>query len=169
MASSSVTEAGKTSSTASSSGAAKKKPSTSDSNEALRGLNMDQFLKLMITELQNQDPLNPMENADILQQLNQIRSIGATDKLTSTLDSVLLGQTLANASGLVGKEILALGKDGKDVRGMVEGVSIVDNQPMMRIKGQLIGLANIREIVPPAEEQTTSDDEEPLPEAEPTS
>ena len=45
----------------------------------------------MITELQNQDPLNPMDNTQMLEQINQIRQIGATDKLTSTLDSVLLG------------------------------------------------------------------------------
>ena len=44
--------------------------------------NLDDFLKLMIAELQNQDPLDPMENSEMLQQLSQMRSIGATDKLT---------------------------------------------------------------------------------------
>src|SRR6476619_6266517 len=77
-------------------------------NDALRGLDMDQFLKLMIAELQNQDPLKPMENSEILQQISQIRDIGATDKMTSTLDAVLLEQNLSAASAMIGKQIHGL-------------------------------------------------------------
>ena len=52
---------------------------------------MNTFLKLMITELQQQDPLNPMDNKDMLNQIAQIRAVGASDQLTKTLNSVLLG------------------------------------------------------------------------------
>ena len=84
------------------------------SNDALRDLDMDEFLKLMITELQNQDPLNPFENNEILQQISQIREIGATGKLTETLDAVLLGQNLTSATSMIGKTIEALSDDAQD-------------------------------------------------------
>ena len=45
----------------------------------LKDLDIDQFLKLMVTELTNQDPLNPMDNTQLVQQIGEIRQISATD------------------------------------------------------------------------------------------
>jgi len=94
------------------------------SSGGLNDASLDDFLKLMIAELQNQDPLDPMQNSEMLQQLNQIRSIGATDQLTETLQSVLIGQNLATASGMIGKEIGALTDDGNNITGVVERISV---------------------------------------------
>ena len=58
--------------------------SQSNTDDALRGLGMDDFLKLMITQMQNQDPLDPMSNSEMLQQISQIRAIGATAELSET-------------------------------------------------------------------------------------
>jgi flagellar basal-body rod modification protein FlgD len=90
------------------------------SSSSLNDANLDDFLKLMIAELQNQDPLDPMKNSEMLQQLNQIRSIGATDQLTKTLQSVLIGQNLTTASHLLGKQISALADSGENVTGVVD-------------------------------------------------
>ena len=70
-----------------------------DQVKSINGLNMDHFLKLMITELQNQDPLDPLSNAEILQQIGQIREIGATEQLSDTLEAVLLSQNVSSATG----------------------------------------------------------------------
>ena len=50
---------------------------------------------------QSQDPLDPMDNDQMLNQISQLRSIGATDKLTNTLDSVLLGQNITSSTALI--------------------------------------------------------------------
>src|SRR3989304_7873385 len=84
-------------------------------HNTLNDLKLDTFLKLMITELQNQDPLNPMENDKMLAQISEMRQIGATDKLTSTLDSVLLGQNIASATNLIGAEVDAISDDNQKV------------------------------------------------------
>lgn len=121
----------------------------------LRDVDMDQFLKLLIAQLQNQDPLSPMDNSEMLQQISQIREISATNKLSDTLDSVLLGQNLSTASGLIGKEVFALTDDAQDVRGKVDRVSVVTSGAdgetrtlRVHIGEQSIGLKNIREIIP---------------------
>ena len=67
---------------------------------ALNNLDLDSFLDLMIAELQNQDPLNPLENDQLLAQISQIREIGATDRLSQTLDSVLAGSSSASYCSL---------------------------------------------------------------------
>jgi flagellar basal-body rod modification protein FlgD len=121
-----------------------------DRNDALRGLDMDQFLKLMISELQNQDPLNPMENTEILQQISQMREIGATSKLTDTLDAVLLGQNLTSATSMIGKTVEALSEDAETVRGVVDRVTVTAGDPRLHIGDQEIKLKNVKEVLPAA-------------------
>ena len=122
--------------------------SATDRNDALRNLDMDQFLKLMISELQNQDPLNPMENAEILQQISQIREIGATTRLTETLDAVLLGQNLTSATSMIGKTVQALSDDAKPVSGVVDRVTVTEGEPRLHIGDASIRLKNVKEVLP---------------------
>jgi flagellar basal-body rod modification protein FlgD len=118
-----------------------------DRNDALRDLDMDQFLQLMITELQNQDPLNPLENAEILQQISQIREIGATGRLTETLESVLLGQNLTSATSMIGKTVKALSDDAKEVSGLVDRVTVTEGEPRLHIGDKAIRLKNVKEVL----------------------
>lgn len=104
---------------------------------SLNELNIDNFLELMIAELQNQDPLNPMENSELLQQISQIREVGATDKLTQTLESVLLGQNVSSATSLIGQEVRALTENGTNVTGIVDRVNIVDGVPKLNLASEL--------------------------------
>ena len=122
--------------------------SQSNSKDRLQDLNVDQFLKLMIAELQNQDPLNPMDNAQMIQQIGEIRAVAATDKLSSTLTSVQLGQALASASSLIGKTIDGLADDQSDVKGKVDRVTVVDGVPKLHIGAASLDLTNVREILP---------------------
>jgi flagellar basal-body rod modification protein FlgD len=121
----------------------------------LRDVDIDQFLQLLIAQLQNQDPLSPMDNSEMLAQIGQIREISATNKLSDTLDSVLLGQNLSTASSLIGKEIFALTDDAEDVRGKVERVSVETSGSegetrtlRVHVVENSIKLKNIREIIP---------------------
>ncbi len=129
-------------------------PQSSTTGNDLRDVDLGQFLKLLITELQNQDPLDPMDNSEILQQLSQIREIGATNLLTETLQGIRDGQNLATASSLIGKEVVALTDSGQEVRGIVQRVSM-ETEPgesdirtlRVHIEGQAIQLDNIREVL----------------------
>ncbi|HEX5472673.1 MAG TPA: flagellar hook capping FlgD N-terminal domain-containing protein [Lacipirellulaceae bacterium] len=106
-------------------------PSTAD---AINDLDMSSFLKLMITELQQQDPLNPMDNKDMLDQIAQIRAVGASDQLTKTLNSVLLGQNITSATNLIGADITALTDDGQQISGVVSHIAIDQGVPKLHIE-----------------------------------
>jgi len=106
---------------------------SSSSASALNDVNVDDFLQLMITELQNQDPLNPLDNADLLAQISQIRSVGATEQLTETLGAVLLGQNISSATNLIGAQIEAITDDGQRVNGVVDRVSIANGEPKLHL------------------------------------
>lgn len=101
------------------------------SNNTLNDLDLDDFLHLMIAELQNQDPLNPLENDELIAQISQIREVGATEQLTETLNSVLLGQNIASATNLIGADVVALNDEGQRVSGNVRVVTISEGQPRL--------------------------------------
>ncbi len=74
----------------------------------------DRFLKLLVTQMQNQDPLNPMDNAQVTSQMAQISTVSGLDKLNTTISQMstlmLQAQSLQGAA-LVGKSVLVEGND----------------------------------------------------------
>jgi flagellar basal-body rod modification protein FlgD len=96
-------------------------------------LKSEDYIKLMVSELQNQDPLNPMDNAQMLQQVSQISSIQSTNTLTSSLTSLSLGQGLASASAMIGKGIIGKTEDGTTVQGIVDSASIKEGKPYLNV------------------------------------
>src|SRR3954469_10805352 len=108
--------------------------SSSASGNAINDIDMNTFLKLMITELQQQDPLNPMDNKDMLNQIAQIRAVGASDQLTKTLSSVLLGQNITSATNLLGADISAITDSGESITGIVNRVAIDKGVPKLHVE-----------------------------------
>jgi flagellar basal-body rod modification protein FlgD len=130
-------------------------PSSSNSSavHSLEDLDVDQFLQLMISELANQDPLNPMDNTQLVQQIGELRSIAASDQLTSTLQALQTQQSLTTASSLIGKRVSAISTDNENITGTVSSVSVeVDPENSakrtykVKVDGQTIDLQNVREV-----------------------
>lgn len=72
----------------------------------------DRFLKLLITQMRNQDPLNPLDNAQVTTQLAQINTARGIEKLSTTLNALLEafgGAQAFQAASLVGREVLVPG------------------------------------------------------------
>ena len=112
----------------------------------------DRFLKLLVTQLQNQDPMNPMENAELTTQLAQMSTVEGINNLNSSLSSLLEGyrssQTLQAAS-LVGRKVLAAG-DILTLQGAVAGggadLSSAADQVKVRIldaSGQVVRILDL--------------------------
>ena len=72
----------------------------------------DRFLKLLVTQMRNQDPLNPMDNAQVTTQLAQISTVSGIDKLNKSMEGMsqgLLATQSMQAGGLIGHGVLAPG------------------------------------------------------------
>lgn len=111
-------------------------------------LGLNTFLKLMVTQLNNQDPFKPMENGEFLGQIAQFGSVTGLEKLNQNFESlagsITSGQAL-QAGSLVGREVLApidtayLGPGGS-VRGQVH---LDQSSPEVKVRitdqvGQLV-------------------------------
>ncbi|TWT83408.1 Basal-body rod modification protein FlgD [Planctomycetes bacterium CA13] len=123
------------------------------SDDAFSGVDIDSFMKLLISELQNQDPLNPTDNSEMIQQIGQIREIGATDQLTQTLSSLSSSQELVTASSLIGRSVTGLADDASDVDGVVDRITVETNSDnnarsvKVHVGGKTMDIDNIREIL----------------------
>jgi flagellar basal-body rod modification protein FlgD len=96
-----------TNNTSAASGATNSKSNSTSTTDA-----SDRFLKLLVTQMQNQDPLNPMDNAQVTSQMAQINTVTGIDKLNTTItgmsNSFTQMQMLQGAS-LVGHGVLLEG------------------------------------------------------------
>ena len=88
----------------------------------------DRFLKLLTTQLQNQDPLNPMDNAELTSQLAQISTVEGIEKLNTTLEKMMASTTdgeVLQAAGMVGKSVMVAGSQMELTdAGAVSGVQL---------------------------------------------
>jgi len=75
----------------------------------------DKFMTLLVTQLQNQDPLNPMDNAQMTSQLAQLQTVTGVNKLNTTLESLqssYKSSEAMQATNLIGRGVLV---DGNNV------------------------------------------------------
>jgi flagellar basal-body rod modification protein FlgD len=72
----------------------------------------DRFMKLLVAQMQNQDPLNPMDNAQVTTQMAQISTVSGLDKLNTTVNG-LNGQFMQlqamQSAGLIGHDVAVEG------------------------------------------------------------
>lgn len=68
----------------------------------------DRFLKLLVTQMKNQDPLNPLDNAQITSQMAQLSTVSGIEKLNATLQAFTQTQAF-QAVGMIGHSVLAPG------------------------------------------------------------
>src|SRR5438045_4554757 len=77
------------------------------------------FIKMMITQLQNQDPTQPVKNEELLAQMSQISQLQSNTTLTSTLQGMTLQNQIGSASSLMGKIVSGLDDANDPVQGLV--------------------------------------------------
>jgi flagellar basal-body rod modification protein FlgD len=93
----------------------------------------DRFLKLLVAQMQNQDPLNPMDNAQVTSQMAQINTVNGIEKLNRSVEA-LSGQFMQmqalQGAALVGRDVIVAGNlmsiDGDVGQGGFELTSAAD-------------------------------------------
>ena len=81
----------------------------------------DRFLKLLVAQMRNQDPLNPMDNAQVTSQLAQINTVRGIESLNASMSKLVERGASASATdsvGMLGRQVLAAGDEfSRDVGG----------------------------------------------------
>ena len=97
--------------------------SSSTAGQSIAALDSNDFLKLLITELTNQDPFEPTGNEELLRQISSIRDIELSTTQTESLQRLTSQQSIGSASSLMGQFVTGHSNpDGTIDRGMVVGI-----------------------------------------------
>jgi len=109
------------------------------------------YMKLLVTQLQNQNPLEPLDNKDMAAQLAQFSQLQQMENLNSSFGKVLESVQRSYASSLIGKEVSfeVAGPDGAVATktGKVEEVTIEDDGAIVLTVGdQQVNLTDVTSI-----------------------
>jgi flagellar basal-body rod modification protein FlgD len=139
---STVTSNGTTSSTSSSTGS--------------YNLSTQDFITMMVTQLQNQDPLNPTSSQDLLQQESSIGSLEASTDTQTAMQNISLQTQIGSASSLIGKSVTGIGSDNNNVSGTVTSVSVTSTGANLNLTdGSTLSLTNVSSIQDPDDDGST--------------
>ena len=115
-------------------------------------LNQADFLKLLVTQLSAQDPLNPVSDTDFASQMAQFSTLQATQTMQSDLTS---GLALLEAGSFLGKSVNIQDSTGQTVTGTVTAVQYQGDSPSVVVNGQAYDISQVTSVSQP-QSQTQS-------------
>jgi len=107
-------------------------------------LNQEDFLNLLITELKNQDPTEPMKDRESIAQMAQFSSLEQMSNMAKNIDGVTKLMARSQAYSLLGKNV-EIGDETGLVQGLVQEVTGGD-APQVLINGQYYDVGDIKRV-----------------------
>ena len=108
------------------------------------------FMKLLITQLRNQDPLAPMDNAQMTSQMAQLSQLQQLETMNSSFSQVLANEQMGYASSLIGKQVAFVNQqDGTMLAGTVEQIAKVDGEVMLKVGDYWVPLDGVSAVANP--------------------
>ena len=125
-----------------------------------KSLGKDDFLKLLIAQMRNQDPMKPMDDTQTIAQMAQFSALEAMQNLNRTMQQNNNVQTIFQAGAMIGKYVQASQSDGTDVTGAVTGVDFTTTNgvvaPTLQVNGKDIDYTTIVKVSTTPISSTTS-------------
>jgi flagellar basal-body rod modification protein FlgD len=129
--------------------AARASVATSQRAQNSSALGKEAFLQLLLTQMQSQNPLSPMEGHDFFQQLAQLSLLEQMWTMNDNLNNLMGQQQVLQASSLIGKIVEATKENGAQITGTVKGVRIVDDQVFLDVDNDSIPLSQVTAVRQP--------------------
>jgi flagellar basal-body rod modification protein FlgD len=97
-----------------------------------QAIGMQDFLRILLTQLTYQDPLKPMDNQQFMSQMAQFTSLQQTQELNAKLDALLSTQASLQSVGLLGRTV-QVSANGGNVTGTVTSLSLAGETPQLTL------------------------------------
>jgi len=99
-------------------------------------LDKDDFLKLFLTQLRNQDPEKAQDQSQMMAQMAQFTQLEQITNLNKTMTAQSATEQLASASNLIGRAVQVLDTDGNSAIGLVSSVRVEKGEARIMIDGK---------------------------------
>lgn len=105
------------------------------------------FVKVMLSELQHQDPTNPTDTSKIMSELSSLRNIESQLSLQTNLQNLVSQNQIAQASGMIGKLVSGMDSNGQKMSGHVMSVKVVNGSAVLQLdSGQALNMNDVTTI-----------------------
>ena len=107
-------------------------------------LDKDAFLKLLITQLRSQDPMNTMEDKEFIAQLAQFSALEQTNKMATGLNDLAMSNAATQAINLIGKTVEYLDPNsGEVMNGKVGSIRLFSDGPTLIVGDKQLTLSDV--------------------------
>ena len=118
-------------------------PSRAASSNAL---DSSQFMEILMAQLTHQNPLEPMNNAEMMSQFSQLNSLQELRDIHTAVDKVSASNQVIYLASLIGKTVKVNRPDGNVLEGVVEEVITEKDNPQLRIGTEKVPVSDVIEV-----------------------
>ena len=111
-------------------------------------LGQDDFLKLLTVQLQQQDPMKPMDDTQSIAQMAQFSSLQQMSELNDSFTAMRLDSQMASASTLLGRQATMKDAGGAEITGVIDSVEQSESGPMLSINGKTYSYDMLVRVAP---------------------
>ncbi len=121
---------------------------TTAATGAAKTLGVDDFMKLLATQFQQQDPLKPMDDTAFIAQTAQFTSLQQTSTLVQQLTQLSASQNLTAANSYLGRQVTVDDSQGRTSVGVVNAVDSSGSTPQLILNGKSYPLSAVVRVEP---------------------
>jgi flagellar basal-body rod modification protein FlgD len=107
----------------------------------------DQFLKLLVTQMQNQDPMSPMSSSEFMSQMSSLSTVEGINNLNSTFKDLLMIQGLGEGAALIGKKVEYKDAAQNTQTGTVQAARIEQGGVVLTVGGNDLNMKDISKVI----------------------
>jgi flagellar basal-body rod modification protein FlgD len=96
-------------------------------------LDQQDFIKLLVTQLSSQDPMNPEKDSDFIGQMAQFSTLQSNQSMTAGITALQSQQDFVKANTLLGKSVELLDDDANRTTGVVSAIQVISGQPQIMV------------------------------------
>jgi flagellar basal-body rod modification protein FlgD len=113
---------------------------------ARKELDRDAFLKILITQLQYQDPTQPLQDKEFIAQMAQFSALEQMNKVAAANEQLFTINAMTLGAQMIGNTVTYFDADGKEASGVVKSVKTVEGVVKLQIGEIWVDLANVETI-----------------------
>jgi flagellar basal-body rod modification protein FlgD len=121
-------------------------PSQIERTDSKGSLGQDAFLKLLVAQMQHQDPMAPTDSTEMMSQMAQFTSVEQLTNLSTSMTTLQMNQDFAGSVELIGHTVTYAGADGTQATGTVTAVTPDKDGPLLTIDGKQVSSGDIVKV-----------------------
>jgi flagellar basal-body rod modification protein FlgD len=121
-------------------------PTQLDRTDTGGSLGQDAFLKLLVAQMQHQDPMAPTDSSQMMSQMAQFTSVEQLTNLSTSMTALQLNQDFAGSVSLIGRSVTYRAADKSQVTGTVSAVTADKTGAILTVDGKQVPSGNVVKV-----------------------